>query len=141
MKDAKFALGLVAQLLAATVVFGVIVFWRGQWNTMRWVGLCIGVPALVGLFVARFQLGKSFAVTPQAKQLVTHGLYSKIRNPMYVFSGLLIVGFALATQLRPVFLFLVVLVPMQLIRARQESQILEQKFGDEYREYRKKTWF
>ncbi len=141
MKDGKFLLGLLGQLLAATLIFGAIVFWRGQWNAMRWVGVCIGFPALVGLFVARFQLGKSFAVTPQAKQLVTHGLYSKIRNPMYVFSGLLVVGFALATQQRLIFLFLLVLLPMQLIRARQESQILEQKFGDEYREYRKKTWF
>lgn len=141
MKNGKFLLGLAVQLLAAAVIFGVIVFWRGQWNTMRWVGLCIGLPALVGLFVARFQLGKSFAVTPQAKQLVTHGLYSKIRNPMYVFSSLLIVGFALAIQLPLVCLILVVLVPMQLFRARQESQILEQKFGDEYRAYRKNTWF
>jgi len=141
MKNGKFLLGLAVQLLAAAVIFGVIVFWRGQCNTMRWVGLCIGLPALVGLFVARFQLGKSFAVTPQAKQLVTHGLYLKIRNPMYVFSSLLIVGFALATQLPLVCLILVVLVPMQLFRARQESQILEQKFGDEYRAYRKNTWF
>jgi len=141
MKDGKFLLGLLAQLLAGAILFGLIVFWGGQWNAMRWVGLCVGLPALVGLFVARFQLGKSFAVTPQAKQLVTHGLYSKIRNPMYIFSALLIVGFALATQRPLVFLFLAVLVPVQLIRARQESQILEQKFGDEYREYRKKTWF
>ena len=141
MKDGKFLLGLLAQLLAGAILFGLIVFWGGQWNAMRWVGLCVGLPALVGLFVARFQLGKSFAVTLQAKQLVTHGLYSKIRNPMYIFSALLIVGFALATQRPLVFLFLAVLVPVQLIRARQESQILEQKFGDEYREYRKKTWF
>ena len=108
---------------------------------MRWIGLIVGFPALVGLFVARYQLGKSFAVTPQAKELVTHGLYSRIRNPMYVFSSLLIVGFALATQLRMVLLLLIVLVPVQLIRARQESQILEQKFGDEYLAYRKSTWF
>jgi protein-S-isoprenylcysteine O-methyltransferase Ste14 len=141
MKDARFVFGFVFQLLAAMVIFGVIVFWRGQWNTMRWVGLCIGFPALTGLFLARFQLGKSFAITPQAKKLVTHGLYSKIRNPMYVFSSLLIVGLALAIQIRWVLLFLIVLVPVQLIRARQESQILEQAFGDEYREYHKKTWF
>ncbi len=141
MKDAKFALGLAAQLLAATIVFGVIIFWRGQWNAMRWIGLCIGFPALVGLFVARFQLGKSFAVTPQAKKLVTHGLYAKLRNPMYVFSSLLVVAFALATQLRVVLLFLLVLVPAQLLRARQEARVLGEKFGDDYREYRKKTWF
>ena len=141
MKDNKFLAILMLQLLAAMLVFAAIVFWRGQWNTMRWIGLIVGFPALVGLFVARYQLGKSFAVTPQAKELVTHGLYSRIRNPMYVFSSLLIVGFALATQLRIVLLLLIVLVPVQLIRARQESQILEQKFGDEYRAYRKSTWF
>ncbi len=141
MKDNKFLVVLILQLLAATTVFAAIVFWRGQWNIMRWVGVGIGLPALVGLFVARFQLGKSFAVTPQAKELVTHGLYSKIRNPMYVFSSLLIVGFAFAAQLRVVLLLLIVLVPVQLIRARQESKILEQKFGDEYRAYQKSTWF
>jgi len=141
MKDAKFAVGLIVQLLAATLIFSVIVFWRGQWNTTRWVGLGIGLPALVGLFVARFQLGQSFAVTPQARELVTRGLYSKIRNPMYGFSSLLVVGFALAIQIRPILLVLAVLIPVQLIRSRQEARVLEEKFGDEYREYRKKTWF
>jgi len=141
VKDRKFFFILVLQLLAAMAVFAAVVYWHGHWNTTRWVGLCIGFPALVGLFVSRFQLGKSFAVTPQAKELVTHGLYSKIRNPMYLFVCLLIVGFALATQLWMVLLLLIVLVPMQLIRSKQESQVLEQKFGDEYRAYRKRTWF
>jgi protein-S-isoprenylcysteine O-methyltransferase Ste14 len=141
MKNAKFVLGLILQLLAATAIFAAIIFWPGEWNTMRWIGLGISFPALIGLFVARFQLGKSFAVTPQAKKLVTHGLYSKIRNPMYLFSSLLVVGFALATQLRAILLFLLVLVPVQLVRMRREAKALEEKFGDEYREYRKETWF
>ena len=141
MKSAKFALGLVVQLLAASAVFVVIVLWRGYWDVTRWIGFSIGLLALAGLFVARFQLGKSFAVTPQAKQLVTHGLYSKIRNPMYLFSSSLVVGFALATRLVFSLLLIVILVPLQFIRARQEARVLEDKFGDEYREYRKKTWF
>jgi protein-S-isoprenylcysteine O-methyltransferase Ste14 len=141
MEDTKFKVVLFAQLGAAILLFGVIVFWRGEWNAMRWIGLGIGLPALVGLFVARFQLGKSFAVTPQARALVTHGLYSKIRNPMYVFSGLLIVGFALAVQVPYLLLIIAVLLPLQIVRARQEARVLEEKFGDEYREYRKKTWF
>ena len=141
MNNAKFVIGMAVQLLAATLVFGLILYWRGQWDTLRWGGVCIGFPALIGLFLARFQLGKSFAVTPQAKVLITHGLYSKIRNPMYLFSGLLIVGFALATRLHAVLILLVILVPLQLIRARQEARVLEEKFGEQYREYRKNTWF
>ena len=35
----------------------------------------------------------------------------------------------------------VVLIPMQIIRARREAAVLEAKFGDAYREYRKQTWF
>jgi protein-S-isoprenylcysteine O-methyltransferase Ste14 len=30
---------------------------------------------------------------------------------------------------------------MQIMRARKESQVLEAKFGDEYRAYRAQTWF
>jgi len=141
MKDLKFAIGLVVQLLAATIILGVIIFWRGQWNIVRWIGLFIGIPALILLFVARFQLGRSFAVTPQARELVTHGIYSKIRNPMYLFSSLLVIGFVLAVQIPLLTVILLVLLPIQIIRARQEARMLEAKFGQGYRNYRQNTWF
>jgi protein-S-isoprenylcysteine O-methyltransferase Ste14 len=38
-------------------------------------------------------------------------------------------------------LILIVIIPMQIIRARREARVLEEEFGDEYREYRKRTWF
>ena len=118
-----------------------MILWPGTWNIFRWVGLLIAGPAAILLIVARFQLGKSFSVNPQARQLVTHGLYTKIRNPMYVFSGLLVFGFILAWHkpiLRAIF---AVLIPLHVFRARQEAKILETKFGDVYRNYRKSTWF
>jgi len=34
-----------------------------------------------------------------------------------------------------------VLIPLQLIRARIESHVLEEKFGDTYRQYKSQTWF
>src|SRR5581483_8623138 len=112
-----------------------------EWNKERWAGIIIAVPAMVLLLTARFQLGRSFSVSPQARKLVTRGLYSKIRNPMYVFSALLVLGFLLTLQRPLLFLILVVLLPTQIIRARQEAKVLEETFGEEYREYRKKTWF
>jgi protein-S-isoprenylcysteine O-methyltransferase Ste14 len=36
---------------------------------------------------------------------------------------------------------LLVLVIGQTVRGRREAQVLEAAFGDEYREYRRKTWF
>jgi protein-S-isoprenylcysteine O-methyltransferase Ste14 len=132
---------LVLQCCAVLTVILVIVFWHGVWNTERRIALSIAFPAAILLLVSRFQLGHSFAATPQARELVTHGLYSRIRNPMYVFSMLLVFSLVLTFQKPDLFVLLAVLVVAQIIRSRQESKVLEEKFGDSYREYRKKTWF
>jgi len=74
-----------------------------------------------------------------AKKLVTTGVYSKIRHPVYVFSALTLVGMALYFQRPILLLFLAVIVPMQVARARSESRTLEDKFGEEYRAWRIST--
>ena len=131
----------ILQFCLALIAISAVALRPGDWNTARLAGLCIAVPAAVLLFTARSQLGKSFSVTPQARELVTWGLYSKIRNPIYVFSALMVVGVLIALQHRYALLLLVVLIPAQLIRARKEAQVLEARFGDEYRKYREGTWF
>ena len=132
---------LVLQFCVVVIVISVVSFRPGEWSNARWVGLCIAIPAAVLLFVARWQLGTSFSVTPQARALVTHGVYSKIRNPIYVFSGLTLLGVLIALNSRYAFLLLAVVIPVQVIRAHQETTVLEARFGDEYRQYRKGTWF
>jgi len=131
----------VVQFCLVLFWIGAVVLRPGPWDTARLAGLCIAVPAATLLIAARWQLGSSFAITPQAKKLVTHGLYSKIRNPIYVVSALLILGVLIALEYRYALLFLLVLVPVQFVRAHQEGKVLEAKFGDEYRKYREGTWF
>ncbi|MGB8915393.1 MAG: isoprenylcysteine carboxylmethyltransferase family protein, partial [Candidatus Sulfotelmatobacter sp.] len=89
----------------------------------------------------RYHLGKSFAIRAEAHHLVTNGVYSKIRNPIYVFGVVMLAGFILVLH-RPVLWFaLAAIVVMQIVRARREAKVLEAAFGDAYREYRRKTWF
>lgn len=110
------------------------------WTVMRAAGLAVMVPTFVLWAVAHVQLGDSFSVRAEARQLVTTGIYSRFRNPIYVFGGAGLGGFMLAIQ-RPWFLLaFVVLVPLQIVRSRREAHVLEDKFGDAYREYRAKTW-
>ena len=105
------------------------------------VGVCLVVTGFVLWSIARFQLGNSFSVTAQARHLVTHGLYSKFRNPIYVFGSFVIAGEILFVERPTLLLFFVVLIPIQIWRAGKESKVLEEKFGDEYRRYRAQTWF
>jgi protein-S-isoprenylcysteine O-methyltransferase Ste14 len=115
---------------------------RGQpWTPTRIVGAVISLPSLSLLILARLQLGGSFSIGAKAQTLVTAGLYSRIRNPIYVFAGLTIAGGALLLGLPKFLWMLVVLVPLQIYRARREESVLAAKFGDEYRAYKARTWF
>ena len=111
------------------------------WTPARIGGAVVAVFGLVFLLTARIQLGRSFSVGAQAKKLVTTGLYSKIRNPIYVFSAMFLGGVAIVIGHPMLLLLLCVLVPLQIFRARKEEQVLHEAFGEEYARYKAATWF
>lgn len=112
-----------------------------HWTPLRLVALCLAAIGFTLWTVARFQLGTSFAVTAQARKLVTRGLYSRFQNPVYYFGALTIAGLIVAFS-RPVWLLIFVFViPLQIWRIGKERRVLEAAFGEEYRAYRAKTWF
>jgi protein-S-isoprenylcysteine O-methyltransferase Ste14 len=112
----------------------------GPHDWVRYIGLALGLIGLGGVIVARFTLGRSFSVAPKATVLVTSGIYSRIRNPIYVSGFVFLVGLFLILRLRYLWVLLPVVVIMQAIRTHREALVLEEKFGDTYREYRKRTW-
>jgi protein-S-isoprenylcysteine O-methyltransferase Ste14 len=107
----------------------------------RWLGLVLGMIGLGGVILARYTLGRSFSWVPRATGLVTTGIYSRIRNPIYISGMICVLGMILMVGRTRLLVIFLVLIPMQIIRARRESAVLEAKFGDAYREYRKRTWF
>jgi len=129
-------------LLAGVWALGsVFQFGPGPHGLARWLGLLLGSIGLGGVILARYTLGRSFSVVPKATELVTSGIYSRIRNPIYVSGMILLVGIVLILWRPELLIILLVLIPMQIIRARREAAVLEAKFGDAYREYRQRTWF
>jgi protein-S-isoprenylcysteine O-methyltransferase Ste14 len=132
---------LTLAIVVPGIIFVVVHFGSQPWTPTRIAGAVIALPSLALLLLARIQLGGSFSVRPKAQALVTRGLYSRIRSPIYLFGSLAIIGiFIYMNQPRYTWL-LVVLIPVQIYRARQEEKVLDARFGDEYRQYKSGTWF
>lgn len=134
----------VGTLLLAVVVLGFLVFrYVGAvvWTPWQIAGVAIFVPAFLLFVLARIELGRAFSVKAKASTLVTTGLYSRIRNPIYLFGGLMSVGIFIFAH-RPWWLLIwVPAIPLQVLRVRKEEQVLQEKFGDAYLDYKRRTWF
>ncbi|HEX6496158.1 MAG TPA: isoprenylcysteine carboxylmethyltransferase family protein [Acidobacteriaceae bacterium] len=128
-------------LLLVALWFFLPRFLHQPWTPLRIAGALVAVASLSLIVTARFQLGRAFSIRAKATRLVTTGLYAHIRNPIYIFGCFYILGVAMFIPAWWLLLPLIVVIPMQIVRARREAAVLEATFGDEYRRYRDQTWF
>jgi protein-S-isoprenylcysteine O-methyltransferase Ste14 len=141
MESGDFHIFDAVQMVAVGVLLWFVFTMPGPWDLQRGLGTVLVMAGVCGIASARYQLGRAFSITAQAHHLVTQGVYSKIRNPIYVFGTAAIAGFVLIVH-RPVgWLLVSAAIVVQALRARREARVLEAAFGDAYREYRRKTWF
>ena len=100
---------------------------------------------LIGVYirvVAMRTLAKYFLTdlrTLQNHRLIKHGIYKHIRHPAYLGTVLFSIGISLIFSSLYGFLLMLVLFPSYLYRIRIEESVLLEEFGEEYREYMKKT--
>jgi len=129
-------------MVAGLLVLGWIIHSVPEpYGPTRLIGLLVALIGLAGVILSRYTLGGSFSISPKATALVTSGIYSRIRNPIYISGMIFLIGVALIVERPKLLAVFLVLIPMQIVRARREAAVLEAKFGDAYREYRKRTWF
>jgi len=129
----------------AVVIIGLLLLGRQAahlpWTAWRIAGIAIAAPAFLLFVAARIELGRAFSVRAKATMLVTTGVYSRIRNPIYVFGAIFILGIIIWTGRPWLLVIFAVLIPLQVVRSRKEEQVLTEKFGAEYLDYKQKTWF
>lgn len=90
--------------------------------------------------VTLFKNYSGTVVIREGHELVTHGIYRFVRNPMYLgLFVVLIVGLPVyASSLRAFFVSLL-LVPIVFNRIRLEEELLTEHFGEKYLEYKRTT--
>jgi protein-S-isoprenylcysteine O-methyltransferase Ste14 len=84
-------LDVVIDMMIFLVVFAYSLSHRGH-GFHHIAGLIVALVGLGFRILSRIHLGDSFSVKSEAKKLVTSGMYSKIRNPIYIFSLLAFTG-------------------------------------------------
>jgi protein-S-isoprenylcysteine O-methyltransferase Ste14 len=109
---------------------------------LRWTGIAIGIPAGGLLVWTLVNLGRNLTdtvVTRKAHTLVTKGPYRWVRHPFYDAVALSVLANALAAANWFLLVTGALLMIMIVMRTRKEEEHLVMRFGDDYRDYMKRT--
>lgn len=106
------------------------------------VGGIIGLGGFIAAYTAYKALGRNFRVFAAPRRsgtLMTGGIYSKVRHPMYTSVILAFLGYVIFWGSTFAFPFWVVMTVLYLIKGWKEEGVLEQRYPD-YADYRRRTW-
>jgi protein-S-isoprenylcysteine O-methyltransferase Ste14 len=111
-------------------------------DSARWLGVGIGIFCVFGIYWLFSSIGNSItptSATRQQHQLVTHGPYRWVRHPLYTVGASIFIAFGMmADNWFIATLGVLAFIGMAVRTPKEEANLIE-KFGDEYREYMKRT--
>jgi len=106
------------------------------------LGLLLVAVGLVFVLVAAFTLRTNYSsslVIRKDHELVTHGIYRVVRNPIYLGAILVTIGVPIGTSSWIALPPMLLLIPLFMYRMRIEERLLLEEFGDDYRAYMART--
>lgn len=126
------------------IVFNVIfVLYNSYYNLLLVVvGFVIIFMGMAFNIQVRRELGKNWvplSETTEGQELVTSGIYSKIRHPFYTSILILFIGVSIISGNLYSLIFAILFIISLFIRIRKEEKELIAKFGDKYQRYKKET--
>lgn len=106
------------------------------------IGLCLFFVG-VCMRVAAIRTLKEYFLTDlrtlQGHRLIKHGVYKYVRHPAYLGTFLLSIGISLIFSSFYGFLLMLGVLFSYLYRINNEERMLLKEFGDEYRDYKRRT--
>jgi protein-S-isoprenylcysteine O-methyltransferase Ste14 len=109
---------------------------------LRWIAALAAVACLALTIECWIRMGRNWrmAVTPDERtELVTSGLYGRIRHPIYALSILLMACSALIVPTVPMAFVALVHIALMLVKARNEERFLLAAKGEAYARYCRRT--
>jgi protein-S-isoprenylcysteine O-methyltransferase Ste14 len=105
--------------------------------SLFWQSLAAGLvfAGTLGSVIALAKLGKSFAIMPEARALVTRGPYAWARHPLYAMEIVTLIGTAIQFQQPWAGLLALCVFLLQVARTIFEERVLMEAYP-EYAEYR-----
>ena len=108
-----------------------------------WVGTIVFAGAILMLWRSHADLGRNFSATLRITgqhSLITNGVYRYIRHPMYTAHLLWAIAQALLlSNWFAGWAFIVLSIPLYVIRIPKEEKMMLEQFGEEYRDYKNRT--
>jgi protein-S-isoprenylcysteine O-methyltransferase Ste14 len=129
----------ISALAGAFMVYGMLLFPRHDLSLSgEIIATLLIMIGNVGAVVALSQLGRSFSIMAESRELVTSGPYRSVRHPLYLVEEIAMVGVFMQFASIYSALFLVVHIAFQLRRIRNEELVLTTRFP-EYAAYSQTT--
>jgi protein-S-isoprenylcysteine O-methyltransferase Ste14 len=129
----------ISALVGSFAMYSIVFFQRRELSlTLEMISTALTFIGTAGAVVALGQLGRSFSVMAETRQLVTSGPYRLVRHPLYLAEQIAIIGVFIQYASVWTGLLLAVQIAFQLRRMHNEETILTTSFP-EYIEYRQTT--
>jgi protein-S-isoprenylcysteine O-methyltransferase Ste14 len=124
--------------------FALPAFARGEplYAALRWLAAAGAVVAFVVTLRCQARMGKNWRMAVSEKdkgELVTDGIYARIRHPIYAFQVLLMLCTAIVAPTAPMIVAAVVHVVLVALKSANEERFLLATHGPAYAEYLKRT--
>jgi protein-S-isoprenylcysteine O-methyltransferase Ste14 len=111
-------------------------------ESVRWLGIVIGFLCTAGIYWVFSSIGRNITPTSATRKehkLVTSGPYHWVRHPLYTVGSSIFISLGMiADNWFIAALGLWAFIAMAVRTPKEEANLIE-KFGDEYREYMKRT--
>ena len=109
---------------------------------IRWVGVGLGILSTLGIYWLFSSIGSGITPTSATRRehrLVTSGPYRWVRHPLYTVGSSLFLAFGMMADNWFIMALGVLAFLAMASRTPKEEANLIEKFGDDYREYMKRT--